>query len=316
MALISRLMKKLVLVYNPKSAHHELVKKEVLSTVRTLPGWMIAKFEVKPLSLDENAERLGRILDDGDLVIVTGGDGTATMTLNGIIKSKKKVIFGVLGYGHFNDLAHTLGVMHPVEYGDEYLGGVAEIVRKFDANETRDFYPLEITVDGKFWRYAACYMTIGMAAEATELFEQKDVRENIHKTSHLKSYFRIARWYYKNRKKQDFIPSLTINGREMEKATDVIALNTPYMAKVMHGNKWYTEERKFGIGGFWLKKSWPLFKFMMSSMFKKVPLTEAEELELDFAQPATFTVQTDGEFEQLKDISNIKVKKGVKITVI
>ena len=65
-----------------------------------------------------------------------------------------------------------------------------------------------------------------------------------------------------------------------------------------------------------MKKSWPLFKFMMSSMFKKVPLTEAEELELDFAQPATFTVQTDGEFEQLKDISNIKVKKGVKITVI
>lgn len=310
-------MKKLVLVYNPRSAHHELIKKEVLATTRSLPGWMVAKLEVKPVSLAENAERLARILDDGDLIIVAGGDGTASMVINGIILAKKQVTLGVLGYGYFNDLARTLGSVHPVEYGDEYLGGVAEIVRKFDAGKTRDYYPLKVAVDGEFWRYAACYLTLGMAAEATEMFDQKEVRAKIQKISHLGSYFRIARWYYKNRKKHEFLPALELNDAEMSQATDVIALNAPYMAKVMHGKKWYEDANKFAAGGFWLKKTWPLFKFMLRSMSKKgVPLTEMEQLTVNFAEPATIMAQTEGEYEKLENIQKIEVKKGPAIKVV
>ncbi len=309
-------MKKLVLVYNPRSAHHELIKKEVLGTTRTLPGWMIAKFEVKPLSLVQNVERLARILDDGDLVIVAGGDGTAAMALNGILASKKRATLGVLGYGHFNDFAHTLGTMHPVEYGDDYLGGVAELVRKFDAGETRDFYPLEVKIDGKFWRFAACYVTLGMAAKATEMFEEREIRKNMPRTSHLRSYFRVGLWYYKNRKKHQFLPALKLNDQEMSRATDVIALNAPYMAKVMHGDKWYEQPDKFAAGGFWLQKSWTLFKFMMRSMFKKVPLREMSQLEVEFEEPARLMIQSEGEYEMLEGAQKIEIKKGPKVTVI
>jgi len=277
---------------------------------------MVAKFDVKPLKLMENAERLARILDDGDLVIVAGGDGTAAMATNGIILSGKRATLGVLGYGHFNDFARTLGTMHPVEYGDEYLGGVAELVRKFDAGETRDYYPLKVQVDGKLWRYAVCYMTIGMAAEATQMFDQEKIRKNIQKTSHAKSYFRVARWYYQNRKKHQFVPQLKLNDQEMPQATDIIALNTPYMAKVMRGDKWYESADKFAAGGFWLMKSWPLFKFMLRSMFKGVPLTEMEELDVKFDQPASFMIQTEGEYETLENVQAIKVKKGPKIVVV
>ena len=309
-------MRKLVLVYNPRSAHHELVKQEVLAETRTLPGWMIAKFEVKPLSLAENAERLVQILDDGDLVIAAGGDGTATMTMNGVIKSKKDVTLGVLGYGHFNDFAHTLGATHPVEYGNEYLGGVREIVQKFEAGETRDYYPLEVQVNDKFWRYAACYLTMGMAAEVTETFDQADVRGRIQKTSHFRSYARMASWYFKNRKKREFLPALKLNGQEMELVTDVIALNSPYMAKVMRGERWYEQAGKFAAGGFWLKKSWTLFKFMMRSMFKKVPLVEMELLIAEFPKPAKFMAQTEGEYEMLSDVHKVEVKKGPKVRVV
>lgn len=309
-------MKKLILVYNPRSAQHELIQKEVLATTRTLLGWMVAKFEVKPLDLMENAKRLARILDDGDLVIAAGGDGAAVMTINGIIESGKRVTFGMLGYGHFNDFARTLGATHPVEYGGEYLGGVAEIVRKFEAGETREYYPLEVLVGGKHWRYTACYVTMGMAAEVTEIFDQKEVREKIQKTSHLRSYFRIARWYYRNRKQREFLPELKLSGEKMAQATDVIALNTPYMAKVMRGEKWYEKADKFAAGGFWLKRSWTLFKFMMRSMFSRVPFTEVGELMVEFEQPARFMIQTDGEYQLLEDVQKVEVKKGPAVLVV
>lgn len=309
-------MKKLVLVYNPQSAHYDLVKREVLSTIRALSGWMVAKLEVKPVDLKENAERLARILDDGDLVIVAGGDGTAAMVMNGIISSKKQVSLGVLGYGYFNDFAHALGTMHPVEYGDEYLGGVKEIVRKFDAGEVRDFYPLEVKVDDKLWRYAACYVTMGMSAEVTDLFEQKEVRKHISHTSHLRSYFRVGLWYYRNRKNREFLPGLKLNSDARLKTTDIVAMNTPYMAKVMRGDEWYRDSRYFAVGGFWLKKSWPLFKFMMKSMFKKVPLEKVEQLKVDFDQPADLAIQAEGELEKLVQVTKIEITKGPKITVI
>ena len=309
-------MKKLVLVYNPQSTHHDRVKQEVLTTIRTLPGWMVAKLEVKPVSLMENAQRLSRILDDGDLVIVAGGDGTAAIAVNGIIESSKQATLGVLGYGYFNDLAHTLSTMHPVEYGDEYLGGVREIVHKFDAGEVRDFYPLEVRVDNKLWRYAACYTTMGMSAEVTDLFEQREVRKHMPHTSHLRSYFRVALWYYRNRKKSKFLPTLRLNGEVRSETTDIIALNTPYMAKVMHGDEWYRDNKHFAAGGFWLRKSWPLFKFMMKSMFKKVPLTKVEQLKVEFDQPTDMTIQAEGELEKLAQVKQIKITKGPKIVVI
>lgn len=309
-------MNKLVLVYNPRSAHHELIKKEVLAETRTLSGWMVAKFEVKPLKMMENAERLARILDDGDLVIAAGGDGTATMTANGVLKSQKKVTLSVLGYGHFNDFARTLGTTQPVEYGGEYLGGVVEIVRKFENGETRKYYPLKVLVNGELWRYAICYLTLGMAAAATEIFDQKDVRKNIRKTSHPKSYFRIAKWYLRHRKGQEFLPPLKLNGIERAHTTDVIALNSPYMAKVMRGDKWYEQTDQFAAGGFWLKKSRPLFKFMMRSMFKQIPLTEMDRLTVEFTEPASLMAQTEGEHEKLSDVQTIEVEKDTEIYIV
>lgn len=112
------------------------------------------------------------------------------------------------------------------------------------------------------------------------------------------------------------MPALKLNGREMKQTTDVIALNSPYMAKVMRGEKWYEQTDKFAAGGFWLKKSWPLFKFMMQSMFKRIPLTEVERMTVEFSEPASFMAQTEGEYERLADVRKVEVKKGPEIEVI
>ena len=84
----------------------------------------------------------------------------------------------------------------------------------------------------------------------------------------------------------------------------------------MHGDEWYRDNKHFAAGGFWLRKSWPLFKFMMKSMFKKVPLTKVEQLKVEFDQPTDMTIQAEGELEKLAQVKQIKITKGPKIVVI
>ena len=76
--------------------------------------------------------------------------------------SGKDVTLGVLGYGNFNDVARMLKAKQPVKYGDEYIGGVSEIVERFEAGKVKEIYPLEAVVDGEHWRYAPCYITCGV----------------------------------------------------------------------------------------------------------------------------------------------------------
>ena len=103
-------MKRLILVYNPRSSHYVQVKKDVVDRLRGLKGWMIGKYEVADTDVDDNAKRLAKVLENGDLVIAAGGDGTANIAANGIMVSGcDGVRLGVLGYGNFNDMARTFG---------------------------------------------------------------------------------------------------------------------------------------------------------------------------------------------------------------
>ena len=113
------MLKKLIVVYNPRSSKHAAVAQEVLDPARKLSGWLVGKYEVKAAGLRENADELAKILNDGDLVIAAGGDGTAAMAVNGVMRSGKDVALGVLGYGNFNDLARMLKAKRAVEYGGE-----------------------------------------------------------------------------------------------------------------------------------------------------------------------------------------------------
>ena len=165
------MLHKLVVVYNPNSSHHVAIEREVLAPVRKLSGWLVGKYEVGMLDVGGNADKLAKIIDDGDLVIAAGGDGTATLAANAVMRAGKDVTLGVLGYGNFNDFARMLRTKHAVPYGDEYVGGVTEIVEKFARGEVTEIYPLEVLVDGEHWRYAPCNVTVGMFAASTAVFE-------------------------------------------------------------------------------------------------------------------------------------------------
>lgn len=309
------MLKKLIIVYNPHSSKHGAVETEVLAPARKLKGMLVGRYELAPVSLAENVTRLAKLLNDGDLVIATGGDGTASVAVNGVLDSGKDVAVAVMGYGNFNDMARMLKTKRAVKYGDEYVGGVSEIVKKFEDEKLTKIYPLEVKVDGEHWRYAVCYVTIGLFAESTLVFEEPKVRERLKtgKTGLVFSLWQLVKWYFKEHKR-DFLPQGELNGQALEfqprATTDYLAVNGPYVARLMRGGKWVFRKKVFRSGTARLGGFWRLLGFMLRSILWRVPGKQHEKDVLEFVAKSDITVQAEGEAEQLKDVKKVEIIKS------
>lgn len=294
-------MKRLLVVYNPNSSNYIHVKDEVLNRVTKIKGTMIGKFAIEKTSFEDNMKRLMKVLENGDLVLAAGGDATAAITANGIMNSKKDATLAVLPYGNFNDLARTLGTMKFEDISEKSQSGY--------------LYPLDIIVDGEHWRYATCYVTIGMTAEAVELFDDKKIRKNLQKghKSSWRSYIYLAKWYFKNRHKKQFIPDFKLNGKlQPKKTTDYAAVNGRSMCRVMKGGYDYRIPKKFRSMTDRLANFWRLSKLMTISILARIPGCETEGDILEFINPATVELQAEGEYRIFKDVKKIEVKKASK----
>ena len=257
---------------------------QIADTIRNL----IASYETP---LDETK--------DGDLVIAAGGDATGVIAANAILKSEKDVTLAVLPYGNFNDLSRTLGT----KTLDDIFGRPVK------------YYPLEIYVDGKFFRYATCYVTVGMMGEAVKLYDTPKVRRKL-KTNFgrkISSYTELARWYFKNRHKKQFLPDFKLNGKmQPQKTSDYAAVNGSYMARVMKGSNDFKKPRIFRSETDKLTNFWRLIKLMLKSIFKQVPGSETTGDIIEFIKPATVEMQAEGEYRTFNNISKIEIKKGNK----
>ena len=296
-------MQRLLLVYNPHSSNYVRVKDEVISRASKIKGYMIGKFTIKKAPFEENVKALKKVLRDGDIVIAAGGDATAAVTANAILESKKDVTLGVLPYGNFNDLARTLGTM---KYNDIF----GDQNRLFEGSIK--LYPLDIIVDGKHWRYATCYVTAGMTAEAVELFDEPKFRKYMQKghKSSWRSYLKLAEWYFKNRHKKVFIPPFTLNGKPTKKGiSDYCALSGRSMCRVMKGGDDYLKPKVFRSENCRLINFWRLAKLMTISIFKRTPGTETTSDLLEFLEPATIELQAEGEYKIFRNVKTILIKK-------
>ncbi len=296
-------MRRLIIVYNPRSSRFVDVKREVLEPVKALKGYMVGKYEVEPTDVDKNAAKLSKILEDGDLVISAGGDATGVISSNAILKSKKDATLAVLPYGNFNDLARTLGIKK-----------VEDAIRNArNARNVRGLYPLEIYVDGKFWRYATCYVTIGMTAEAVELFDEPKTRKKLQKghKSSWRSYFYLMFWYFKNRRKKQFIPDFSLNGQKQHRKTsDYAAVNGRSMCRVMKGGYDYRVPEKFRSMTDRLTSFPRLFVLMAKSILVRTPGSETTGDVLEFEKPAAVELQAEGEYRIFENIKKIEVRKS------
>jgi len=291
-------MKRLLIIYNPRSSRFKDVEKEVLAKIRDLRGYMVGKYEILPTDVDDNAAKLAKFIRDDDLIIAAGGDATAVVAVNGIMLSKKTAVLGVLPYGNFNDLSRTLKT------------------RKLEdilAGKTIKYWPLNIVVDGKHFRYASSYLTMGMTAEAVEIFDNKKIRKYLqggHKSS-WRSYVYLAKWYFKNRHKKTYLPEFKLNGKPMDKRiSDYCAINGFSMMRVMKGGEWYRDAKEFRHETVRLGNLRHLFRLMSKSILKQVPGEQVTQSTVEFLQPATVEMQAEGEYKVFEKIKKVEVKKA------
>ena len=294
-------MQRLFIVYNPRSSRFADVERDVLSPARRLKGFIICKYEVAPTNLDDNVRKLSRLVKDGDLVLSAGGDATGIIASKAILHSGKSATLAALPYGNFNDLARTLRTK-----------SLEDVICNSDG---RNFYPLELHVDGNLFRYATCYITIGMTAEAVSIYDSPKMRTKLKKNFGRKitSYTELASWYFKHRHKKQFIPEFTLNGElQSLKTTDYAAVNGRSMARVMKGGEDYHDAKFFRSETDRLASFFRLTKLMLKSMFSRIPGTATPGDILEFSQPATVTIQTEGESHTFENINKITIKKSKK----
>ncbi len=298
-------MRRLLIVYNSRSSQAAEVEKEVLAKARKLSGFMVGKYEVEQTNVDKNAAKLAKLLKDGDLVLAAGGDATATIAVNGVLLSEKDASLAVLPYGNFNDLARTLKTK-----SFEQIFENQKLEKK-----VRKLYPLEIIVDGNFFRYATCYVTIGMTAEAVEIYDDPKVRKKLKKNFGRKigAYLSLASWYFKNRHQKQFLSEFSLNGELQDKrVSDYAAVNGQSMARVMRGGEDYLKPKTFRSETDRLTNFWRLFRLMFLSIFVRVPGTETKGDVLEFVEPATVEIQAEGEYKTFKNVKKIEIRKAEK----
>lgn len=296
-------MQKLIIVYNERSSHHGDVNERVLVPARQLKGWMVGKYAIRPTGFQENAQNLSRLIDDGDLVIAAGGDGTAAMTVNGILRSGKQATLGVLGFGNFNDIAGMLGER-------DFAGVIDDFVR----GRVRKAYPLEIRADGELWRYVLSYFTIGMFAKSTGVFDNPKVRKKLQsgKKGRAYSIWQLMKWYF-GKGKRSRLPAGKVNGEEWSTQTsDYMAVNGRTMAGIMRGGEWFLEQDNFLSSVQGLGNLCRLVKFMLVSMRRQVPGVVSERDVLEFAAPSMIELHAEGEYESREEVHKIEVKKANK----
>ena len=268
-------MKRLIVVFNSKSSRSIIAQREISEKARKLPGFLVGKYEVLPTNVDDNALKLSKILQDGDLVVAVGGDATASIGMNGCLLSGKDVVFSALSFGNFGDVAHYFGNLE-----------FSEVIERFGRKETREFYPIDVRVDGEHFRYAAGYATVGMMAESVEIFNQEKNRNKMKKKkrTEFSSYRWLAKWYFKNRKKE-FLPN---------QVSDYFAINGKNIAKIMKGGD-FGFSQEFQRGEYKLAGFFSLCWFMARAILSHIYGETKKKDELVFPEKRALTIQMEGE---------------------
>ena len=303
-------MKRLVIVYSPRSARYAEVERKVIAEARKLRGWMILKYEVREALISENAAELAKIIRKDDLVLCAGGDGTATMTINAIMLSGKVATMAVMPFGNFNDYVETFGKM-----------SLARIIRRFEEGRFRELYPMEVKVNGRHYIHSGMYFTVGMMAEAAGVMKRPKVRRKIGRVKNRMSFTarKMFSWYLRNKRRKDFLPSgMKINGVDVVKnTTDYVAMNGESMAGVVPARGWTEEPRIFWSGTMRNRSFWRMFIKFVKAVEGGLPGGETEKDVLEFRKPADVYVHTEGEGEQLENVKEIVIKKsGESLRVI
>ena len=175
-------------------------------------------------------------------------------------------------------------------------------------------------MNGKHWRYAAAYVTVGMLAASTAVFDTEPVRWKLRegKPRLIFSLWSLVKWYARHHR-QDWLPEGYRNGEAWAvRTTDYVAVNGKSVAQVMRGGKWYLDPQEFQGSVMRLGSFWRVGWMMLTSIFRRVPGETTRGDRLDFVEPSSVVMQAEGEHEELTGVERIEVRKarrGIRVVM-
>ena len=300
---------RLIIVINPRSSGFSFISKKILKPVyaSSLSEGEIITFEIQPTNPLDNAQKMAKILKNGDKILVAGGDGTAHIASNAVAFSGKKIQIKYTGFGNFNDYACSFSKNTP-----------QAAVRALEKGETVSVLrPLEIFINGEFYRYAPLYATFGLTAEATEIFDLPKIRNHLKKIKnrnlrHLLSLAEAAKFYFKNRKKHILkITKIETDGEAFEirdKITDVAFKNGPRMARVMRSKINKTDSENFGFTAMNSGDFRANIPFLVKGIFGYIPLKRIKNAKIEFKKPSKIALQIEGEVYRITNVETLEVR--------
>ncbi len=164
--------RRLVVVFAPNSTRAKEYFKKVRPTLQKITERREAAFhEIALDSLPYFAARnlIEKQLKDDDLLIAAGGDGTAQVTFDAATQftdsgSHSKVTFAVLPLGNGNDLSRA-------------LNGRITSPNRILNSQTRNFYPLDIRINGEKFIALSSYLTLGATVILTDFLNSQVARD-------------------------------------------------------------------------------------------------------------------------------------------
>jgi diacylglycerol kinase family enzyme len=288
--------RRVVLISNPRSSNYRKVARQVIGPLRQLASSLV-EYKIVHTFFEDNVERIGRLLQAGDLVVAAGGDGTAAITANAIMKADLPgVVLGVLGYGNFNDLATSVS------------GHRARVDRLLRYQKTLDLRLLEVAVNGEHFRYSTMYADIGLVAGAVNEFEKGPERHRLRHgwANQLLSFLALVPYYLKHRKHYR-LPASNLD----RTATDFFAINGPRMAKFKTCRGFLTSQA-FGMATLNTEKFGANLPFIVRSVQGRMPLNVSGTHEIVFDHPASLDFQADGEYRKLEKVTSLKFSKATR----
>ena len=295
---------RLVVIHNPNSTHGSDVNREVLQRLGDVGLKFVCLPSVSP-EYDDNVDAFANGIREGDRLLVAAGDGTISQAANAVVLADQiGVSMAVEPYGNFNDMAAWFN-------GSE--SSVDPVILASPNVPTHDVVPMKVELDDTLWRYSLGYTTLGWTAAATELFMGGEFRELL-KTQHkhmvtARSMVGLLKEYY-SRRQSMALPHYTRNGAREYQAgiTDVVAMNTGRMGRVIRRNDARPESQKFAYAELDVSTLYRNAGFLGMAALGRMPASIASAQRLDFIEPTTIPLQTEGEFAQ-ETVSRITISK-------
>ncbi|QQS21761.1 hypothetical protein IPM09_04560 [Candidatus Saccharibacteria bacterium] len=289
--------KRVVVVHNPLSTRAAKIQAGVFNQLDAA-GVHYEPFLTKYPDTEANIDDMRNTFQDGDIILSAGGDGTAMQISNAVLREgHTNTLIGPLGYGNFRDLGKE---QNPLQL----LDSSAHVV---------DAHPMTIETNGRYLRDAPGYMTLGFTAMAASRFGASASRERMRNlpewTKLAASIGQLGMDYFELRDR--LLPAFHTSQSPLVQnaVTDILAINSRQVGRIIRSSTDYPAGSTFGFRTNNVSSIMPNIPFGLRALAGRAPAHPTNHLTVYFEQPSVVPFQTEGEYDELHDVTELFVYK-------